>query len=167
VLPTYEAALLNFHSSLASKPPLGFVRSETCKVSGTSWLPKRECYEDWYLVRDWAAVGELNRNAVASAHVASHDQVARAAESGTGGLYALYAGDDVPAGDSATWFAKPSGWSYAELDAAVEGVVQDGLALWQRQLLLGPAPEFCLRGNAVPALAAPLHGVRVRCQALG
>ncbi len=165
-VPTYEADLLSFHSSLESRPPAGFVRSATFRVSGASWLPRRECYEDWYLMRGWAAVGELNREAVASAHAASHDRVASAAESGAGGLYALRAGDDVPGGDAATWFAKPPGWSYAELDTALEVGLGDGLALWQRQLVLGPAPEFCLRGHAVPALVAPLHGTQATCQAL-
>lgn len=167
VVPTYEADLVSFHASLASRPPAGFVRSATFVVSGASWLPEQqESYEGWYLVRDWAAVGELNHDAVATAHAASHDRIAHQADSGAGGLYALRAGDDAPGQTQATWFAKPPGWSYGQLDTALDGWLDEGIALWQRQMALGPAPEFCLRGSTVPTLPAPMCGQRVACRAL-
>jgi hypothetical protein len=145
----------------------GFLRSATFQVAGAPWLPQqRDCYEDWYLIRDWAAVGTLNTNAVAPAHTKAHDRVARQAECGTGGLYALRAGDGVPGGTAATWFAKPAGWSYADLESALQSCLDRGLTLWQRLMVLSPAPEFCLRGEAAPGLAAPLHGPRVPCRAL-
>ncbi|MGH3319900.1 MAG: hypothetical protein ACRDN9_06900 [Streptosporangiaceae bacterium] len=156
--PAYETDLLAFHASLASRPPPDFVGSATLAVSGVPWLPSsRQGYEDWYLVRDWAAVGELNRDAVAPAHAPSHDRIAHEAEAGIGALYALRAGDGE-VGDAATWFAKPPGWSYAELDAALAGLLGEGLGLWRRQMVLGPAPEFCLRGHDLPALPPPLRG---------
>ena len=135
--------------------------------AGAPGLPQqRDCYEDWYLIRDWAAVGTLNTNAVAPAHTKAHDRVARQTESGTGGLYALRGGDRVPGGTAATWFAKPAGWSYADLDNALDTYLDRGLTLWQRQMLLSPAPEFCLRGGTTPGLPTPLHGPRVSCRAL-
>lgn len=167
VVRTYESDLLSFHASLASRPPAGFVRSATFAVSGASWLPRQQdSYEDWYVVRDWAAVGELNHDAVAPAHLTSHNQIACQADAGAGGLYALRAGDDVPGQANATWFPKPPGWSYRELDMALDGWLGAGLALWQRQMLLGPAPEFCLRGRTVPTLPEPLGGQQVACRAL-
>lgn len=158
IAPTYESDLLNFHASLASRPPAGFVRSAAFAVSGTPWLPEqRDSYEDWYLVCDWAAVGELNHDAVAPVHLISHDRVANQSDGGTGGIYALRAGDDVPGQVHATWFAKPPGWSYRELDTALDRWLGEGLALWQRQMTLGPAPEFCLRGRTEPKLPAALR----------
>ena len=163
----YEADLVAFHASLSGTPPAGFLRSAAFQVTGAPWLPQqRVCYEDWYLIRDWAAVGTLNTNAVAPAHTKAHDRVARQTESGTGGLYALRGGDRVPGGTAATWFAKPAGWSYADLDNALDTYLDRGLTLWQRQMLLSPAPEFCLRGGTTPGLPTPLHGPRVSCRAL-
>ncbi|HEX8760918.1 MAG TPA: hypothetical protein VF734_13290 [Pseudonocardiaceae bacterium] len=163
----YEADLVAFHASLVCAPPAGFLHSATFQVAGAPWLPQhRDCYEDWYVIRDWAAVGTLNTNAVAPAHTKSHDRVARQAESGASGLYALRAGDEVPGGTAATWFTKPAGWSYADLESALQACLDRGLTLWQRQMLLSPAPEFCLRGDAAPGLAASLHGSRVTYRAL-
>jgi hypothetical protein len=163
----YEADLVAFHASLSCPPPAGFLCSAAFRVTGAPWLPQqRNCYEDWYLIRDWAAVGALNTNAVAPTHTKCHDRVARQAESGAGGLYALRAGDGVLDGTAATWFAKPAGWSYDDLGSALEACLDRGLTLWQRQMLLSPALEFCLRGDAAPDLEAPLHGSRVSCRAL-
>jgi hypothetical protein len=158
----YEADLLRFHASLASRPPEGFLRSSAFAVSGASWLPgRRDGYEDWYLVRGWAALGGLNRDAVAPAHAATHDEIADQADGGTAGLYALRAGRDAPRQTGAAWFAKPRDWSYDKLFAAVGDCLDGGTALWQRQLTLGPAPEFCLRGTTTPALPPALSDQRV------
>lgn len=163
----YEADLLRFHSSLASRPPAGLVRSDTFGVSGAPWLPEhRESYEDWYLLRDWAALGQLNEDAVAHNHAENHDRVAAEAQAGAGALYGLRAGEDAPGTAVATWFAKPPGWSYAELDGALHEVLNEGFSLWRRQMVLGPAPEFCLRGSGAPPLRAPLQGLPIACRAL-
>ncbi len=155
-ITTYETDLLRFHASLTADPPAGFVRSATFAVA-VSWLPGiRGSYEDWYLVQDWAALGGLNRAAVGPAHTRPHDQVAHQAAGGTAGLYALHAGNDAAGQAAAAWFGKPEGWSYGELFAALDGCLEQGSALWQRQLTLGPAPEFCLRAATWPALPPPL-----------
>jgi hypothetical protein len=162
----YETDLVTFHASLAAAPPAGFLRSAVFQVTGAPWLPQqRDCYEDWYLVRDWAAVGELNTNAVAPTHTKAHNRVAHQAESGTAGLYALRAGNGVPGDTTATWFAKPPEWSYTDLETALKACLDRGLTLWQRQMLLGPAPEFCLRGDDAD-LPAALCGPRIACRAL-
>jgi hypothetical protein len=156
-IATYEADLLNFHASLAARPPRGFVRSATFAADAASWFPgPRDSYEDWYLVQDWAALGGLNRAAVGPVHAGRHDQVAHQAAGGTAGLYALHTGNDAAGQTAAAWFAKPPGWSYGELFAALDGCLEQGSALWQRQLTLGPAPEFCLRATTRPALPPPL-----------
>jgi hypothetical protein len=154
---TYEADLLKFHAALATWPSPGFVRSATFAVGDVRWLPgHHDSYEDWYLVDDWTALGELNRAAVGPVHAGPHDQVAHRAAGGTAGLYALHAGSDDPGQVAASWFAKPPGWSYGELLAALDSRLEQGSALWQRQLTLGPAPEFCLRAATRIALPPPL-----------
>jgi hypothetical protein len=160
--PAYQADLLNFHASLAAAPPPGFIRSGSVRLAAASWLiGSGEAFEDWYLVRDWTAIGVLNRAAVAAAHLASHDRVAHQAGAGTGAIYRLRAGDDNASHSIGTWFAKPAGVSYADLDAALAPAVSEGSALWERELVLGPAPEFCLRSRTTPTLAVGIDGERV------
>lgn len=141
---------MSFHASLAAQPPTGFLSSATFGVRDASWLPpSQEAYEDWYLVRDWTAMGELNHDAVAAVRAQRHDRLAHQAQSGVGGVYALRAGaEQVDA--AATWFA--------ELDGALGPQWSRGHTLWQRQMVLGPAPEFCLRASSPPTLPAPLRG---------
>ena len=138
----YEALLAAFHARLRADPPRGFRGSVAFAVSnGYSYS-----YEDWYLVDDWAALGVLNAAAVDAAHRGDHDPVARQAGNGAGGVYELRAGV-LPVGDAglAEWSAKPLGTPYAEWEAGlVEGRDPARFALWQRQLVLGPAPEYCL-----------------------
>lgn len=168
VVSTYEADLLMFHASLKSHPPAGFVRSATSAVRGAAWLPEpSECYEDWYLVRGWAAVGELNHDAVASAHSSGHDRVAHQVAGGVGGLYALQAGDGSLGQTEATWLTKPPGWSYGRLRLALEDCLVEGATLWQRQMVLGPAPEFCLWGSTTFMLPAALCGQQMVPRVLG
>ncbi len=136
----YEAAAVAFHASLAAAPPPGFRASAAFARAPLPWL---DGYEDWYLVEDWAALGVLNTTAVQAPHRTVHDDVAHRSVTGTGAVYALARGDlglDLGAVRSATWSDEPG---------------NDGGALWQRQLVLGPAPEFCTMhadaaGGAVP-----------------
>jgi hypothetical protein len=160
--PVYEADLLAFHASLAAAPPSGFVRSEAFGLSGASWLAGDiECFEDWYLVSDWSAIGGLNRDAVGALHAASHDRVAHQADSGAGAIYGLHAGTDSPGYRVGTWFAKPPGCSYDSLDAALARMLDAGGSLWRRQMVLGPAPEFCLRTPTPQTLPDVLSGERI------
>lgn len=95
-------------------------------------------YEDWYLVDDWDRLGTLNESAVDARRRASHDRVAAMAGEGWGGVYSLLRGSAaIPGG--VEWLGKRPGEPHEELvDSLPEG------ALWQRQMVLGPAPEFGL-----------------------
>ena len=58
---------------------------------------------------------------------------------------------------TATWFAKPAGLGYAALYTMLEPLVRaEGAALWGRQMVLGPTPEFCLHTARPVALPSPL-----------
>jgi len=139
----YEALLAAFHARLREAPPPGFRASAAFAVT-TSW--GGDGYEDWYLVDDWSALGVLNADAVDDVRGPEHDPVARLAAKGAGGVYELRAGDlHVAAAGAAEWSAKPLGNPYGEFEAALtEGRDPAEFALWQRQLVLGPAPEYCL-----------------------
>jgi len=66
----------------------------------------------------------------------------------------LKSGVALEAPTHAHWFGKPEGMSYAELFAALEpSVARGGVALWMRQMVLGPAREFCL--HAMLPLSLP------------
>jgi hypothetical protein len=115
---------------LAGHPPAGFVRSASFAVSGAPWAPREQVYEDWYAIEDFAALGRLNEWAVSGAMKQPHDDAAARSAWGTGAIYKLLSGDALAN-------AAFCGWR-KQRPESVEGT------LWQRQLALGPAPEFCV-----------------------
>lgn len=139
----YEALLGAFHARMREAPPPGFRESVAFAVT-TPW--GGDGYEDWYLVDDWSALGVLNRDAVDHVRGPEHDPVARLAATGAGGVYALRAGGlGLRDAGAAEWSAKPLGEPYEAFEAALTaGCDAAEFALWQRQLVLGPAPEFCM-----------------------
>ena len=154
----YEALQRRFHAALGAAPPPGFLRSRSLAITGAPWAAGgNEAYEDWYLVEGSAALDPLNVAAVSASRQAPHDAAAAAADGGTAGLYLLRSGSAGEAPRTATWFAKPAGQSYAALFALLEPLVRaEGGALWGRQMVLGPTPEFCLHTARPVALPAPL-----------
>jgi len=161
---TYEAALAAFHTSLHDAAPDGFVGSASYRCSRLPWAPHpfgAVVYADWYFLRDWASLGTLNREAVRPPHRAPHDVVAGRSEHGAGGLYALRAGAPEP--DRLRfelWSSKPAGVPSAEYIARVHDAT--ATSTWQRQLALGPAPEFCRRSLTRPTAASEGLIVEVR-----
>ena len=161
--PAYVEWLGAFHRALASDPPRGFRSSRSFHVAGAPWLPRGAGFEDWYLIDDFAALGSLNEAAVAGSRRDPHDSVAALAAGGSGGLYALKSGR-IGEEKHASWFGKPSGTSYPALFERMEPLVTEvGGALWQRQMVLGPAPEFCLRSPSATALPPELKVLAVAC----
>jgi hypothetical protein len=151
----YEAGLDRFHQALASDPPPGFLGSASYRASRVPWSGSDlggVVYDDWYLVDDWVALGELNHQAIAPPHGPTHDAVARLADGGRGGVYRLLRGEpELAAVRFETWASKPRGVPSEEFaEAFGNGSVPKGSSVWQRQLVLGPAPEFCRRSSAAP-----------------
>jgi hypothetical protein len=151
----YEQALGRFHRSLAHRPPCGLLGSVSLRAEQLPWLTAgggdyAGGYEDWYLVENWSAVGVLELAAVSRGHQTAHGEAARRMGDGAGAIYRRLEGEALP-GDArlAVWVTRPRGQS----DPTMAELLDDGVgpldgALWQRTLVLGPAPEFCLLHTA-------------------
>jgi hypothetical protein len=135
-LEAYERRLTEFHQVLQDV----VVRSGVFRVEQLPFT-QRSGYEDWYLVEDWAALGELNDAAVSGVRRSPHDAVAHLAQDGWGGVYRLTrGGSELP--DGGRWATKPRDESYESFLHR-----ERAETVWQRQLVLGPAPEFFLSGQ--------------------
>ena len=155
----YENAQLAFQRALAESPSAGFVRSFSHAITGAPWANDGgEAYEDWYLVRDSAALDPLDEAAVTAGRRGAHDAAASLAAAGTAGLYQLRLGTAPASPRFAQWFVKPAGMSYPQLFAAVEpALAPAGGSLWMRRMTLGPATEFCVLARELAALAPPFQ----------
>jgi hypothetical protein len=150
----YEERLLGFHRSLARRPPAGFESSVTLRAPDLPWLGAGgPGYEDWYLVDAWSALGVLEEAAVGRGHRSPHDAAARLLGEGAAGIMHLREGTARPhGGRAAAWVTRPIGHAPPQLaDLLADGCDPERVALWQRALVLGPAPELCLLGDEVPA----------------
>src|ERR1700733_4368424 len=85
----YEAALRAFHSRLA-------LPSASFRIGALPFAEAGAGYEDWYLVGNWAELGELTLAAVSGERRPPHDDVARLAAEGWGGVYLLVRGEARP-----------------------------------------------------------------------
>lgn len=159
----YERAQERLHSSLAARPPEGFRGSACYRAPELRWLAGDGVgYEDWYLVEDWATLGVLRQAAVSGGHRTAHDEAARQSGSGAGGVYRL---DEGVAGLEAlaeVLWVTPTRHAAAREPAAL--LLGDGLrgrsaGLWRRELVLGPAPEYCLLIGAGPGEDVSAPGV--------
>jgi hypothetical protein len=129
----YERRLVEFHASLARTG----LRSASFDLQRLPFL-EEPGYEDWYLVEDWTALGALGRHATEGARADLHDALASLESEGWGGIYARLRGaPEPPAG--ARWTERPRGESTESFLAH-----EPAGTVWQRQLVLGPAPELCL-----------------------
>jgi hypothetical protein len=161
-LEAYERAQIAFHRSLAHAPPIGFAGSACYRATELPWLGGLAGYEDWYFVEDYTALGVLNEAAVGRGHRTVHDDLARRFGSGAGGLYGLIEGDPpihpgaFEEASVAVWVARSPGVRRRALGELLgDGMDPRHASLWRRQLVFGPAPEFCLLGPESPAGVAP------------
>ena len=157
----YVERLLAFHRALRAAPPPGFRGSRVLAVEGAPWAQGAPAFEDWYLVDDFAALGALNEAAITGARQAPHDAVARLAAGGVGGVYRRLASAAAQI-DRVAWCAKPAGEPYADF----LGRLPAG-ETWQRQMVLGPTPEFCIFGAAPAGVQAVTVRARVVDDATG
>lgn len=145
----YEQQLALFHRALRDEPSRGFVRSVAYRVPRLPFRnPTPEAhmplYEDWYLVEDWPALGALDEGAVSAPRSEPHARVSALSETGVGAIYALLRGAGaLEQGVHAAWVSKPRELSYKRFRSSLRDL-SSAAEVWQRQLVLGPAPEFCV-----------------------
>jgi hypothetical protein len=165
----YVAHLEGFHRTLAANQPPGFQRSVVFGIEDADWLQTRgPAYEEWYLLDGSAAMDPLNDAAVSGACETPHNLVAREAMGGTGGLYRLRAGEeDLSEARFAVWLSKPEGVSYRDFfDVLGSLTAQPNVALWGRQMTLGPTTEFCLHSQTPIQLPPGYNGRQLPLQPL-
>jgi hypothetical protein len=161
-IEAYESALTAFQRSLADVRPRGFVGCAAHALDGAPWLGGGPVYEDWYLLDSWQALGVLNEAAVDARRRGTHDAVAGAASHGSGGVFELRTGSHgVHLPDAVLWLDKPAGHPHADFRERLARLAGDEGCVWERQLVLGPAPEYCVRTTAGPA-AAPVAATVVQ-----
>jgi hypothetical protein len=130
----YEEAQREFHPRLE-------VESACFRLADLPFDPGPG-YEDWYLVEDWAALGRLNEAAVDTARRPAHDRAAVGNAAGWGGLYELTRGPaEIPG--AVEWHHKPR---LVPTETFLSDLPET--TIWRRQLVLGPAPEFCVAGGS-------------------
>ena len=147
---SYVNHVIDFHNTLAANKPPGFHHSFVFRFRGASWLNTTgEAYEEWYLLDTSAAMDPLNDAAVSGVCEEPHNRVAREAADGTGGLYRLRAGlGQLSETRHALWLSKPAGVSYKDFYSTLEPLTsQPGVAVWGRQMTLGPTTEFCIHSS--------------------
>jgi hypothetical protein len=154
----YEQALEHFHRSLARTPPEGFTGSACYHAAELPWLDGGTAYEDWYFVENYTALGVLNEAAVGHGHHTPHDDLAHRFGAGAGGLYGLIEGHSPQLEEAslAVWVARSPGVQRRVLGELLgDGMDPRHASLWRRQLVLGPAPEYCLLAREPSAGVAP------------
>jgi hypothetical protein len=155
----YETALTAFHRALLQSRPQGFLGSFIVALDEIPWLAHRAGYADWYLVESSTELDTINRAAVTGARESPHNAVAQLAQDGIAGLYRVSRGRLRLPGDriEEVWFSKPATESYADFLQSMQ--IGEYGCLWQRQMTLGPTPEFCLQNS--PLASEPPSPIRV------
>jgi hypothetical protein len=168
-LAEYERSLRSFHHALAESGVEGFVRSDSFRLRGAPWINDGgDSYADWYLVEGSFALDPLNDVAVSGARRLGHDEAARASARGVGGLYRLVEGEAALDGGAAEmWLTKPRTTPYEQFYEWARPRAREGGGLWRRQMVLGPAPEFCLVTASAAAPPAAFDPIAVNRSELG
>jgi hypothetical protein len=166
-MESYERGLASFQRALNSHKPPGFTEAMSFRVGPLPWGPQeRNLYEDWYILKDYAALGSLNEAAVAGEARGFHDSIARDYLKGGGGLFMSIQGALRPReAKFATWIEKSIGSPYESYYAEVARIVgEKENNLWRRQLALGPSAQFCIQSTealSVPSSFKPIESTMV------
>ena len=143
----YEALLAAFHAGLRDGAPVWLGPTATFGLPAVPWLDGAAGYEDWYLVEDFAALGALNAAAVSGAAKPPHDAAAAASLKGVAGVMAHIFGPRLAAAPGwAAWLTKPTGLDYELFHSELAAALPPDASAWQRQMVLGPATEYCVLG---------------------
>ena len=165
----YERSLIGFQEALRSHSPKGFVDVLSYRVEPLPWgSASLKGYEDWYLVEDFGSLGVLNDASVARANQRPHAEVAAMAAGGAGGIYKLRKVKlGLRGARVASWFQKPPGMTYDALRESIAELLEErSTDLWQRQMVLGPTPEFCVHSKERLDLPPTFQGIVTRIESL-
>lgn len=126
------------------------------RAASLPWLAGEGWCEDWHLLDDFSALGVLNEAAVAAGHRSAHDEVAGLYGGGAGAVYKLLEGNGEIVQPQAVWVSRPPGAKALPLgDLLGDGMDRESASLWRRQLVLGPAPEYCVLTGESPQGVSP------------
>jgi|ECHhosMinimDraft_1075155.scaffolds.fasta_scaffold01158_4 hypothetical protein len=139
----YERKLRLFHQGLGRTQVPGLVGSASFSLAGVDWMPQGGVYVDWYLLKDYCALGVLNSQAVSGEMRELHDQVAKDSLEGKGTILELRGGRPSVEVEVENWISKPRGVRYEDFLSSLPSF----RALWRRILALGPCPEFLVLGD--------------------
>lgn len=154
--PAYEKMLRGFAAALAQTRTPGLLGNASYRIAGVPWMPEPG-YEDWAWLEGSWALDELNRRAVEGEAKAPHDAVAAATKhGGFGALYYLVAGELSMPGDSrVVWASRPRGIAWRDVMPGIVRSASSPVAVWRRQMVLGPSTEFAIIGAPGFALTLP------------
>ena len=152
----YEAALIDFHRHLAHDPPQGFECSTTYRISSVPWLNNRTGYEDWCFLEFPSALDALNKAAVKPERWDVHAGVSYKTEFGHGGLYYHLIGETLPLdGSKVVWLKRPRRIRYESPLREIIDSSRGFLSCWRKLMVLGPADEFAVVGDATLEIWVP------------
>jgi hypothetical protein len=109
-----------------------------------------------WLEGSWA-LDDLNERAVAGSMEKAHSTIAKATKhGGAGALYYLVAGEHTAFADSKVfWMSRPRGFNWRDVIPAIVRSENSEVAIWRRQMVLGPATEFAVIGPSTFTLKVP------------
>ena len=156
IVAEYEKTVGRFGSALADAKVPGMLGNASYAIGRTPWLGESG-YEDWAWLEGSWALDALNERAVSGAMTGPHDAVAKATKhGGFGALYYLVAGEHrMPADSKVFWLSRPRGIVWRDVLPSITQSASAEVAVWRRQMVLGPASEFALIGPPDLSLAVP------------
>ncbi|MDG6945786.1 MAG: hypothetical protein JRM91_03880 [Nitrososphaerota archaeon] len=161
----YRRKLASFQSSLRAARPDLVADLLSYRVGSLPWGPgDSPLYEDWYVVRDFSALGSLNEAAVTDGTRRFHDSVAGDSLKGAGGVFRRVLGS-IPLREAryATWIEKTVGTPYQSYYEEVKEVVREAESdLWRRQMVLGPSSQFCVHSTEPLDFSENFHPFRAK-----
>ena len=152
----YEKRLLHFGRALANAKIRGLLGNASYAISQTPWLGEPG-YEDWAWLESSRALDALNEGAVSGAMEQPHNAIAQTTKhGGFGALYYLVAGDHKIPGDSKVmWLSRPRGINWRDIMPIILKSANSEVAVWRRQMVLGPSTEFAVIGPPNLTLTVP------------
>jgi len=156
VAAEYEKTLLHFGQALAKAKIAGLLDNASYAIDQTPWLGEPG-YEDWAWLEGSWALDALNERAVSGAMEQSHNAIAQMTKhGGFGALYYLVAGNHKVPGDSRVmWLSRPRGIRWRDVIPTFMKSANSEVAVWRRQMVLGPSTEFAVIGPPNFTMAMP------------